>query len=172
MQSLEASEITANDLSVVAVCIGPGSYTGVRIGISMAKGLATARQLPLVGVSTLDILAAAQPADTRPLYALFTAGRRRIGYARYRWGETGWQAETEVTMASYEELSASIDESALVIGEMDAAGQTLLRARPHITLPPPAYHLRRAAFLADLAWERLRQGQTDDPTTLQPLYTR
>ena len=168
-QSLEASDLTPADLTAVAVCIGPGSYTGVRIGVALAKGMAVARQLPLIGIPTLDILAAAQPADERPLYAVFVAGRQRAGFARYRWGDEGWRAETEVSTGTWEELFAQIDEPALLVGEIETAD---LPTGAQITIPSPALHLRRAGFLADLAWARLRARQTDDPAMLQPVYAR
>ncbi|HOU14596.1 MAG TPA: tRNA (adenosine(37)-N6)-threonylcarbamoyltransferase complex dimerization subunit type 1 TsaB [Anaerolineae bacterium] len=168
-QMLEASEVTPADLTAVAVCIGPGSYTGVRIGTAFAKGLAVSRHLPLIGIHTLDILAAAQPPDARPLYTIFAAGRKRAGYARYHCHDGIWRTETEVAVATWEELIAQIDEPALFVGEIEAVD---LLPHTQITLPSPAYHLRRAGFLADLAWARLRAGQTDDPTTLQPLYAR
>ncbi len=169
VQSLASVERTVADLRAVAVCRGPGSYTGVRVGVALAKGIAVSRQIPLIGIDTLDILVAAQPADERPLYAVFAAGRKRAGYARYRWVEGRWRAETEVTVSAWSELLASITEPALLVGEIEAAE---LPPRTPIVLPPPAYHLRRAGFLADLAWVRLRNGQIDDPTTLQPLYVR
>lgn len=168
-QMLEASDLTPADLTAVAVCIGPGSYTGVRIGVALAKGIAVARQLPLIGVPTLDILAAAQPPDDRPLYAVFAAGRQRAGFARYRWGDAGWRADTEVTMGTWADLFTQIDEPVLLVGEIETAS---LPANTQITIPAPALHLRRAGFLADLAWARLRAGQTDDPAMLQPLYAR
>ncbi len=168
-QMLEASGCAPASVTAVAVCIGPGSYTGVRIGVALAKGLAVAQHLPLVGVPTLDILAAAQPADTRPLYAAFAAGRQRAGVARYRWGDEGWRAETEVFLGTWPELFAQMDEPALLVGEIEAAD---LPANTQLTIPAPALHLRRAGFLADLAWARLRAGQTDDPALLQPLYAR
>jgi tRNA threonylcarbamoyladenosine biosynthesis protein TsaB len=169
VQSLEASEITPADLTAVGVCIGPGSYTGVRIGVALAKGMVVARQLPLIGVPTLDILAAAQPADDRPLYAVFAAGRKRAGFARYRWSDGGWQAETEVSIETWAEFFAQIDEPALLVGEIETVD---LPTNAAFTIPAPALHLRRAGFLADLAWTRLRAGQTDDPATLRPLYAR
>ncbi len=168
-QMLEDSNLTPAALKGVAVCIGPGSYTGVRIGVALAKGMAIARQLPLIGIPTLDILAAAQPADERPLYAVFAAGRQRVGFARYRWNEGRWHIETEVMMGTWAELFAQIDAPALLVGEIEPAN---LPAHTQVVLPSPALHLRRAGFLADLAWARLRAGQADDPTTLQPLYAR
>ncbi len=166
---LAASEMTAADLTAVGVCIGPGSYTGARIGLAFAKGLAVSRQLPLVGVQTLDILVAALPPDDRPVYAVFAAGRKRAGFARYRYTDGVWRAETEVVIMTWPELLAQITAPALLVGEIEAAN---VSAHPHIVLPASAYHLRRAGFLADLAWARLRAGQTDDPATLQPLYAR
>ena len=173
VQSLEASEITPADLTAVAVCIGPGSYTGVRIGVALAKGMVVAGQLPLIGVPTLDILVAAQPADDRPLYAVFAAGRKRAGFARYRWDNGGWHAETEVSIKMWAEFFDQIDEPALLVGEIETENLPAnATANAAFSLPAPARHLRRAGFLADLAWTRLRAGQTDDPATLQPLYAR
>lgn len=170
-QMLAASEVAPADLTALAVCIGPGSYTGVRIGVAFAKGLAAARQLPVVGVTTLDILAAAQPPDERPLYAVFQAGRRRVGYARYRYQENRWQVEGDVAIATWDELVEQLTEPALLVGEVDAAGHAALQARrKQIIFPPPAWHLRRAGFLADLGLTLLRAGQTADALTLTPLY--
>lgn len=168
-QMLDTSEVTPAYLTAVAVCIGPGSYTGVRIGVALAKGMAIARQLPLIGIPTLDILAAAQPADERPLYVVFAAGRQRVGFARYRWSDGCWHAETEIAMGTWAELFTQIDEPALLVGEIETAN---VPANTQLVIPAPALHLRRAGFLADLAWARLRAGQTDDPALLQPLYAR
>ncbi len=172
MESLmQASAISAADLKAIAVCIGPGSYTGVRIGVAVAQGLALSRGLPLVGVPTLDILAAAQPPDKRPLYAVFSAGRRRIGYARYRWAE-GWRAESEVELGTWAEFVAALEPPALVVGELSAEGRERLRSLEGVELPPPARHLRRAGYLADLGWAALRAGAESRPAMVNPRYLR
>jgi len=173
VQLLAASNLTARDLTAIGVCIGPGSYTGVRIGVSVAKGLASSRKLPLVGVTTLDILASAQPQDTRPLYALFRAGRSRVGYARYRWREGTWRAETGVQVVDWDELAGAVEVPGILVGELDAAGrEALQRLSGRLEIPKPAQHLRRAGYLADLAWGRLRANQVDAPSALLPLYAR
>ena len=164
----------------VAVCIGPGSYTGVRIGVAAAKGFAVTQHVPLVGITTLDILTAAQLPDERPLLALFAAGRKRVGYARYRWQEGGWRVETDVEIATWAELAALITEPTLVVGEISSAGADALSKIDDAILPQPAWHLRRAGFLADMAWQRLRNHAAgapldtpdNDPATLMPLYAR
>ncbi len=165
--------VTPKQLSAIAVCIGPGSYTGVRIGVAAAQGLAAALSVPLVGVPTLDILALAQPPDERPLYAVFIAGRNRIGYARYRHGATGWQAETEVAIDTWQGLVQQIGEPALVVGELDASARAVLQAAgDRVVLPAPAWHLRRAGFLAELGWQRLRAGEQGLPNLVVPRYAR
>jgi tRNA threonylcarbamoyladenosine biosynthesis protein TsaB len=173
VQLLASSDLTAEDVTAIGVCIGPGSYTGVRIGVSVAKGLASARKLPLVGITTLDILAAAQPQDDRPLYAIFAAGRKRIGYARYQWQSGRWQAETGVQVVEWPKFVELLRLPAVVVGEIDSPGWEALRKTfGQVEVPPPAFHLRRAGFLADMAWKRLRANQVDAPSALLPLYAR
>jgi tRNA threonylcarbamoyladenosine biosynthesis protein TsaB len=179
VQLLAASDLTMADVMAVGVCIGPGSYTGVRIGVSVAKGLASAGKLGLIGVPTLNILAASQPRSPGPLYTTFAAGRRRVGFARYRWREDGWHAESGVQVVSWEELAetlavdSSSDLPAVVVGEIGPAGREALRPLfGRIEIPAPAWHLRRAGFLADIAWRRLRASQLDAPSALLPLYAR
>ncbi len=173
VEMLDASGLTATDLTAVGVCIGPGSYTGVRVGVSVAKGLASSRKLPLVGVPTLDILAAAQPQDERPLYAVFAAGRKRVGYGRYRWQSEGWQADTGVQVVTWRQLIDELELPAVMVGEIEAVGRESMRSLfGRVELPPPASHLRRAGYLADIAWRRLRASQVDAPSALLPLYAR
>lgn len=176
IELLRQTGVAVADLVGVAVCIGPGSYTGVRIGMAVAKGLTLTQQIPLVGASTLDILTEGQPPDPRPLYAIFAAGRRRLGYARYRFQEGAWRAEAPVALATWDELQ--LETPALVVGEIDSQGRKALESLgAAITLPPPVWHLRRAGFLAEIAWRQLRKrpragqpGTLDDATQLAPLY--
>lgn len=173
IQLMASSNLTPQDLTAIGVCIGPGSYTGVRIGVAVAKGLASSRKLALVGISTLDILAAAQPQDSRPLYAVFAAGRKRVGFARYRWREDGWRSDTGVQVVTWEELAGRIELPAILVGEIEGAGREALRSLfGRLEIPAPARHLRRAGYLADLAWLRLRDNQVDAPSALLPLYAR
>src|SRR5579871_1377162 len=82
---LEQANLTASQLTALAVSLGPGSYTGLRIGVALAKGMAAAHHLPLVGISTLDILASEQPQTPGALILVLPAGRGRVVTARYHW---------------------------------------------------------------------------------------
>ncbi len=170
--ALEELGLRAGDLTAVAVSLGPGSFTGLRVGLAVAKGLALARSLPLVGVPTLDVVAAAQGRDRRPLVAVLAAGRGRICAATYRWRD-GWQRRDGPILTTWESLAAAVAGPTLFCGEVDEAGaQALSQASDRVTLLSPAHSLRRAGFLAELAWPRIRAGQTDDPATLAPIYLK
>ena len=165
-------------LQAIAVAIGPGSYTGLRIGLGFAKGLALAQGVPLVGVPTLDGLMRAQPQRAERALALLQAGRGRVSAAPYRWEarRSRWEADGAVRVLEWAALAAELAaESAeagpvYVAGEMDAAGMELLRGlKGKVRLASPAQSLRRAGFLAEIGWERLRAG-ADDPSRLAPIY--
>ncbi len=168
--AMETLRVRPEDLIAVAVALGPGSFTGLRIGLSIAKGLCMARSIPLLGVPTLDILAAAQGGDRRPLVAVVQAGRGRICAAIYRW-RRGWQRREGPFLTTWENLPRRLTTPFLVCGEVDTRGQeALARLEGRATVLAPPHCFRRAGFLAELAWERLRQGETDDLAALAPLY--
>ncbi len=73
---LKRCGLTMDDIQALGVALGPGSFTSLRVGLSLAKGLALSRHLPLIGIPTLDILAAAQPASRLPLVAVHSSGAR------------------------------------------------------------------------------------------------
>jgi tRNA threonylcarbamoyladenosine biosynthesis protein TsaB len=169
--ALERVGLSAEHLSGVAVTRGPGSFTGLRVGLSVAKGLALARGLPLVGVPTLDVVAAAQGRDRRPLCAVLQAGRGRISVATYRWRDGEWCVREEPRLTTWPALVQETSHPTLFCGEIDRAGaDALATLDERAVLLPAAARLRRAGFLAELAWRRLHQGQTDDPATLTPIY--
>jgi tRNA threonylcarbamoyladenosine biosynthesis protein TsaB len=160
-------------LSGLAVTKGPGSFTGLRIGLAVAKGLALAQRLPLVGVPTLDVVASAQGRDRRRLGAVLQAGRGRICIGIYRWQFGGWQAQGEARLTTWMALAEEMREPTLLCGEIDQEGADLMtRLGDQAVLLPPAWRLRRAGFLAELGWARLKQGQVDDPATLTPVYLK
>ncbi len=169
--AMEQLNITAAHLSGVAVTRGPGSFTGLRVGMAVAKGLALAQGLPLVGVPTLDVVAAAQGRDRKPLCAVLQAGRKRICITTYRWRRGQWRASEEARLETWSSLADTITVPTLFCGEIGPDGSDALAALGDLAvLLPAATRLRRAGFLAEIAWQRLNQGATDDPATLTPIY--
>lgn len=173
---LAQAGVDVDDLTAVAVALGPGSFTGLRIGLGLAKGLAAARDVALVGVPTLDILVESQPSFPGELIATLQAGRGRVCAQHFQWGGGSWRAADEPAIVTWEALLEAItpDTPTLISGEIDAEGRAQIAAAAaagkDIMLAPPAERLRRAGFLADRAWTRLAAGDHDDPHRLVPLY--
>ncbi|MFW5748950.1 MAG: tRNA (adenosine(37)-N6)-threonylcarbamoyltransferase complex dimerization subunit type 1 TsaB [Chloroflexota bacterium] len=180
---LDACNTPVDELSALAVATGPGSFTGLRIGMSLVKGLAAARKLPLVGASTLDILAFGQPfyQSGSGLIAVVQAGRGRIIVNSYRWSKGRWNSRSEPRLMEWEDLLATIDGPAYITGEIDTDGMEAITAvqqanesAAQINVAPPANRLRRAGYLAEHAWEQLRAAGEDrsafDPAKVLPVY--
>jgi tRNA threonylcarbamoyladenosine biosynthesis protein TsaB len=158
------------DLRAVAVALGPGSWSGLRVGLSVAKGIALAGDLPLVGVSTLDALAFQHARPGTAIYPLIRLGRDRYATALFRGeGPERLEGDRNVTLA---DLCAAVGQRALFCGDLDAPTRDALRRGlgDKAILPSPAASLRRPAFLAELGWRRLAAGQRDDLVTLEPIY--
>jgi tRNA threonylcarbamoyladenosine biosynthesis protein TsaB len=157
------------DLAALGIAIGPGSFTSLRVGLSFVKGLALARTLPIIGVPTLDILAAAQPAANAPLVAVLQAGRGRIAFGWYQHTSKGWQAEGPALSGTVDGLMEEIKRPTLVAGELTSEERARL-VQKNILLASPANCIRRPSILAELAWVRLQEGRVDDATALAPIY--
>jgi tRNA threonylcarbamoyladenosine biosynthesis protein TsaB len=163
--------LKVKDLQALAVTTGPGSFTGLRIGLALAKGLALARHIPLIGVPTLDVLAASQPVQNLPLVVLIQVGRGRLAAGRYTSNGNAWKAVSVIEVLAVEVLARRIQQPTLVCGEITAEERRILgRKRKTVILASPAQSLRRPSFLGELAWQRWQSGQVDDPATLAPTY--
>jgi tRNA threonylcarbamoyladenosine biosynthesis protein TsaB len=170
-QLLANTATSVDDLTGVAVALGPGSWSGLRVGISLAKGIALAANLPVLGVSSLDTLAYPHQRTGRSVVAVLRLGRDRFAVAEYRlrraWGKVG--AERNLTR---DELLASLPELALVCGEVDVrlAAAIVATKGAGVVVPMPALSARRAGYLAEIAWGRLQAGERDDLVALEPTY--
>jgi len=154
-----------------AVAIGPGSFTSLRIGLAVVKGLSLTLNIPVVGVPSLDVIAAAQPLDDKPMLAVLQAGRTRLAYATYRVESGAWQPQEVPSVIDAEDLVKTIDAPTLICGELSEEARLILGRRwKNALIASPARCLRRAGFLAEIGWERVMNNQTDDPASLAPIY--
>lgn len=169
---LERQGIEPSRLDGVAVALGPGSFTGLRVGLAVAKALASSVDIPLLGVPTLDILPYAVREMSLPIWSVIQAGRGRICYAEYRHDGSNWVRKTDIEVGTTSELIDRVQGFAVMCGELGLADVEAIRTRlgDAVVVTPPVYALRRASFLADLAWRRLERGERDDIVTLSPIY--
>ena len=170
---LHRLDIKPDALAAIGVAIGPGSFTSLRVGLALAKGLSMARHIPLIGIPSLDILAAGIPVVDLPLAAVLQAGRGRLALGWYHAVSGTWQSDGAPKITTAEELVKQINSPTLVCGELQPEErQRLARKYRNVTIPSPANCVRRPGILAELAWNRWKAGQIDPAAPLAPIYLR
>jgi tRNA threonylcarbamoyladenosine biosynthesis protein TsaB len=176
---LERVGIKIDSIQALGVATGPGSFTSLRVGLAFIKGLALARHIPLVGVPTLDIVAAGVPladiltdsGQRRKLGAVLQAGRGRLAVGWYESTENGWQADGSAVTTTADELEKKIHKPVIICGELSAEDrQRLARRFKNVMLASPAQCVRRPGILAEIAWSRWLAGKVDTAASLAPIY--
>ena len=158
---------TVRDLEALAVAIGPGSFTGLRIGLSTVKGLALALGIPIAPVPTLDAMAAALPWAALPVCPVIDARKREVYTCLYRWDGARMRREWEYLAIPPDELARRLDEPTILLGDGAPAIRT-----PLARLAPPPRRAPSPAFVGYLGLEHLRAGSTVSAADLAPLYLR
>lgn len=161
-------DVPKTAIRAIGVATGPGTFTGLRVGVSIAKGLALASGLPVIGVPTLDAAAVPYVRQRTSVTVVLAAGRGRVVWAVY--DERAARPEPRnTTFAQFIDAIAAQPE-VLVAGELTAAQRAELRAAGHDRIVPPSLANRRPGAVAALAWARWQAGDVDDLVTLEPVY--
>ncbi len=170
----ERAGVTAQHLQAVAVGTGPGSFSGLRVGLSLGKGFALALGIPLIGVATLDAVAYQHQGAGTTLCAVVGAGRGQYYTALYRRSRGALLRLGEYAVVTADELAERLTTAGRVFvgGELSAELVAFLTRRAGGTLrcASPAAALRRPAYLAELAMGCLSEGPPPDAASLQPIY--
>ncbi len=166
---------TLDDLDGMAVSLGPGSFTGLRIGISVLKGLAWATGKPMAGVPTLDALAANVSPVSCLICPVLDARKGEIYTALYRKGaEQMLERLTPYMALKPEELVRLISEVTVFVGDaLLIYGDYLTSKLSDRLLQAPAHlHIVQASSVAWLGWQMLLLGRHQDVSSCTPLYVR
>ena len=171
---LNQGNLNIQSTSGIIVARGPGSFNGLRVGISTAKGLAFSLGVPIVGISSLEAEAYQHAETGLPICPIFNAGRGEIATAIYQKKHNEWHQLTAEHITTVETLYSQITTKTIFCGEFIPLIATQLRKqlKQKAVIPSPAAGLRRASFLAELGLKRLKASDYDNPATLQPLYLR
>ena len=159
-------QVSTRELVAVAVATGPGSWSGLRAGISLGKSIAIGLGLPMLGVPTLDALAHGYSAADQ-VVASVRIGRDRFAIGRYVAGPDGMHRVGE--FANVGQADVQLSSLDVVLGDL-ADRRNELTGHGAASLVSPALHHRRAAFVAQIAWSRHQQRDYDDLVTLEPIY--
>ncbi len=169
-------DLRTEDVDAVAVAAGPGSFTGVRIGVAAAKGFAWGASLPLYGVSTLEAMAYSAGMRGGLLCCAMDARRNQIYHARFRAVEGRLVRLCEdcaISVAELGEVLRRENGEKIMVGDgASLCYNTLREAVPELVLLPEYTRQQRASGVALAAMEMARRGAACDPAALQPNYLR
>jgi tRNA threonylcarbamoyladenosine biosynthesis protein TsaB len=170
---LKQAKLEPESIEAIVVAKGPGSFNGLRVGISVAKGMALSLEIPLLGVSTLEAEAYPFSYTGLPICPILKASRGEIATALYQWQNDDLNRLREERLTTLPELCAEISGETLFCGEISDMGDEIRQFVGELAIiPPGAARLPRAGFLAALGWQKLNRGERDNPAALQPLYLR
>lgn len=172
---LGKSNLDIKSTDCIFIAKGPGSFNGLRVGVSAAKGLAFSLNVPIIGIGTLEYTAYQHSAIGWPVCAVQSAGRQEIAAAIYeKKKKKGWyqiKAEHITTIAA---LIPKIKQQTIFCGEISPGVASQIRKvlKTKAVVLSPVAQIRRAGYLAELGYQRLKAGDFDSPATLQPIYLR
>lgn len=161
------------DVDAVAVDLGPGLYTGIRVGLATAQGLAAAVGVPIIPVTSLDAIALEARTGHRTIWAVVDVRRGEVAVARYRPVPGGVVRDSTPELVRPEVLRAHLESSAedsLVVGDSGSLPEGLLRGLHRVKTGKPRYPY--AVTLAEAARGRYEKGEFPDPDDIRPLYMR
>ena len=171
---LHQLELSPSEITGIIVARGPGSFNGLRVGISAAKGLAFSLSVPIVGISSLEAEAYQYAVTGLPVCPVFNAGRGEIATAMYQKRGREWLQLADESITTVDVLCSGVNTKTIFCGEyMPAIAPRVTELlKEKAVIPSATTSLRRGAFLAELGLKRLEAGDNDEPATLQPVYLR
>ncbi|MBU0965137.1 MAG: tRNA (adenosine(37)-N6)-threonylcarbamoyltransferase complex dimerization subunit type 1 TsaB [Proteobacteria bacterium] len=168
-------QVTWEAIDAIAISLGPGSFTGLRIGLSTVKGLALATSIPLIGVPTLDGLASQFSYAAMPVCPILDARKNEVYTALYQTDENGsMQRLSDYLVIPAAELAAQITEPTVFAGDGISVYGDLLREKlgDHAIFAPEQLYFAKASSIGFLALSRWHKQEFLDPAGCTPLYVR
>jgi tRNA threonylcarbamoyl adenosine modification protein YeaZ len=172
---LREASLSIDDIGGIALALGPGSFTGLRIGVSTVKGLAYALQVPVVGVPTLDALAQNLCYAPSLVCPVLDARKKEVYAALFR-GDGGGRLEkiSEDWVIAPEDLCSRITEKVIFLGNgIEVYGETFRKKLgPQVLFASPEFSLPRAVHVARLSLPQFTNGRTLNLFSFTPVYLR
>ncbi|MBR6523396.1 MAG: tRNA (adenosine(37)-N6)-threonylcarbamoyltransferase complex dimerization subunit type 1 TsaB [Clostridia bacterium] len=169
---LSELDMTMDDIDAIACTNGPGSFTGIRIGMATAKGLAMPCSKPIVTVSSLAAAAYNFSCQPLPVISMTDARNSQVFYGKYQFTENGFNELTSPSAAEVSEISASINSPAIICGDGAAKYREIFKQNPNIIFAPPHQNMPNAATVAAAAFDEINKNGFPPAEKIDALYVR
>ncbi|KXZ39082.1 tRNA threonylcarbamoyl adenosine modification protein YeaZ [Alkalithermobacter thermoalcaliphilus JW-YL-7 = DSM 7308] len=167
--------LTVDDIDLVAVCIGPGSFTGLRIGVATAKSIAHSKQIPIVCVNSLETLAFNMNLSKGIICPIIDAQRNDVYTSKYTWENNSLLCIEDISVKNIDVLIDQIKdryEQIIVVGDAVDIHKEKLESLNNIYISPNSHKVPRASSVCQIALEKYKNNIIDDYMTANPLYIR
>jgi len=172
---MESTRVGTEEIQTIAVAIGPGSFTGMRVGLTMAKGMAQGLKIPIIGVSSLEALAGQVTYAKYPVCPIIDSRKGEVFTALFHWSDDGEMVRTrEDTCLRIEDLASVATETTIVLGNDFNRQSPLINEALWAKAVLAQAHLwnLRASAVGALGLKRFQAQDFDDPQDLVPIYLR
>ena len=173
---LKISEINVNDMDMISICQGPGSFTGLRIGMATAKALSHVNNLPIVGVNSLELLAGNMDLSDKKICSILDAQRTQVYMGQYKFENNKLVEIKSVDVVEIDELLEELkssNEEWILVGEAVYKYEDKIKEIENICVPAPSHNVNKASSLCTIAMSKYDQNiDVYDCYTINPVYIR
>lgn len=173
---LKKSELSIKEIDLIGICVGPGSFTGLRIGMATAKAIAHINNLPIIGVTSLEMLAANMNLCDKKICSILDAQRDQVYTAKFEYKDSKLVQIEDNDVIEIDKLIgdiASKEEEYILIGEAVYKYEEKLKNISNIFIPAGSHNATKASSLCSVALEKYKNNEDIETCyTINPMYIR
>jgi tRNA threonylcarbamoyl adenosine modification protein YeaZ len=175
-EMFKASDMKIDEIDLIGICIGPGSFTGLRIGMATAKAIAHVRNIPIVGVNSLESLAFNMNLSKFTIFPIIDAQRNQVYTSGYTWENNKFKSLGDINVISIDELVENIkngSDEVIFLGEAVNLYKETFENIKNINIAPSSHNISRASSLCQLAINKYNNNiDIHNCYTINPMYIR
>ena len=173
---LNLSDISIKDIEAIAICVGPGSFTGLRIGMATAKAMSHVNNIPIVGVNSLEVLATNMDLCNRKICSILDAQRNQVYTGKYIIENGELKELEEISINPIDDLLKELEESLdnwVILGEATYKYKDKIESISNIEIPSSANNITKASSLCNVARKKIIENKDiHNCYDINPMYIR